>query len=73
MPFNPSAFRELRDEVGVNQIGFAELLDISQSLVSFFERGEKRPSLETLDRIYTLARSRGYDNLIFYVPPEIKR
>lgn len=45
--------RELRKERGLSQRALAELLHISQSAYSRYERGQRDPMIET---VYTLAR-----------------
>lgn len=45
--------RELRKERGLSQRALAELLHISQSAYSRYERGQQNPTIET---VYTLAR-----------------
>jgi transcriptional regulator with XRE-family HTH domain len=45
--------RDARRRAGLTQTGLAELTGTSQATISAYERGEKEPTLATLDRLLT--------------------
>ena len=49
-----SRVRELRLQHKMTQEYLAELVDISPSFIGHIERGEKKPSLETMSRLTTV-------------------
>ena len=51
MPKFCDRFRQLRNQKGLTQMELSKLLKISKSSVNMYERGEREPSLETLELI----------------------
>lgn len=51
--------RDLREALGISQIAYAELLGMSQSIISKLEAGHLPPSLMAFLRAYRLARMNG--------------
>jgi putative transcriptional regulator len=60
----PQQIRGLRSKTGVSQVEFARLLNVTESTVSKWERGEKRPSGPTL-RLLQIVAVKGVE--ILYV------
>ena len=58
-----SRVRELRLQHKMTQEYLAELVDISPSFIGHIERGEKKPSLETMSRL-TMVLDTSMDYLI---------
>lgn len=65
LPANPKhaetarLMRDLREALGISQIAYAELLDMSQSIISKLEAGHLPPSLKAFLRAYRAARGLG--------------
>jgi putative transcriptional regulator len=57
-PISGEQIRALREREGVSQSVFANYLNVTASLVSKWERGEKRPSGPAL-KLLTLVEQRG--------------
>lgn len=51
MPNFNTQLRALRQEAGLSQQEFANRMGLSKSSINMYERGEREPSLDTLDRI----------------------
>lgn len=51
MPKFSERLKQLRTDAGLSQMDFAKLIKLSKSSVNMYERGEREPSLETLERI----------------------
>jgi putative transcriptional regulator len=56
----PSAIRRIRDKAGMSQAIFALALNVTPSLVSQWERGEKKPSGPSL-KLLNLADKKGVE------------
>ena len=48
--------RRLRKSSGLNQVSFADKMDVSQSTVASWENGTRRPDIDTLCKIANLFR-----------------
>ena len=59
----PEAIREIREQSGMSQAIFARALNVTTSLVSKWERGEKKPGGPSL-KLLTLARTKGIDAIL---------
>lgn len=59
----PDAIRQIREEARMSQATFALALNVTTSLVSKWERGEKRPSGPSL-KLLALADSKGIDAIL---------
>ncbi len=57
-PLNPEQIKAIRDKENVSQTVFANYLNVTSSLVSKWERGEKRPSGASL-KLLTLVEKNG--------------
>jgi putative transcriptional regulator len=62
-PLSPSAIRAIRRQAGLSQALFATALNVPVSLVSQWERGEKKPSGPSL-KLLDLVKSKGIDVLL---------
>jgi putative transcriptional regulator len=56
-PFQPDEIRDLRLREGVSQAVFARYLNVTTSLVSQWERGEKHPQGASLKLLTLVARN----------------
>ncbi|HHV08301.1 MAG TPA: helix-turn-helix transcriptional regulator, partial [Firmicutes bacterium] len=54
MKFRSDRLLELRKQKGLSQAELAQHLDVSQSLVSYYESGSKQPGYETLGKMANL-------------------
>lgn len=45
------ALRAMREQLGLSQEGFADLVDLDRSYIGGIERGERNPTLRTILRI----------------------
>lgn len=59
----PEAIRRIRDKAGMSQAIFALALNVTPSLVSQWERGEKKPSGPSL-KLLNLADKKGVDAIL---------
>lgn len=59
----PSAIRRIRDKAGMSQAIFALALNVTPSLVSQWERGEKKPSGPSL-KLLNLADKKGVEAIL---------
>lgn len=59
----PSAIRRIRDEAKMSQAIFALTLNVTPSLVSQWERGEKKPSGPSL-KLLNLADKKGVEAIL---------
>ena len=59
-PLDPEAIRRIRGQAGMSQAIFALTLNVTPSLVSQWERGEKRPSGPSL-KLLNLADKKGVE------------
>jgi putative transcriptional regulator len=57
-PLKPKQIQSIREREGVSQTVFANYLNVTASLVSQWERGEKRPSGASL-KLLTLVEKKG--------------
>ena len=57
-PFTPREIKAIRDREHVSQTVFANYLNLTPSLISKWERGEKKPSGASL-KLLTLVQKRG--------------
>ena len=62
-PLAPDDIRSIREEAGMSQAVFAMALNVTTSLVSQWERGEKKPSGPSL-KLLSLARRKGIDAIL---------
>jgi putative transcriptional regulator len=62
-PLDPEAIRRIRSQAGMSQAIFALTLNVTPSLVSQWERGEKRPSGPSL-KLLNLADKKGVDAIL---------
>lgn len=62
-PLSAQAIRSLRLEAKVSQTLLARYLNVAESLVSQWERGEKKPSGPSL-KLLSLAKSKGIESII---------
>ncbi|MGH2342923.1 helix-turn-helix domain-containing protein [Segnochrobactraceae bacterium EtOH-i3] len=60
---DPDAIRAIREQSGMSQAIFARALNVTTSLVSKWERGEKKPGGPSL-KLLTLARTKGIDAIL---------
>ena len=58
LPFQPEEIKAIREKEHVSQAVFANYLNVTSSLVSKWERGEKRPSGASL-KLLSLVRKNG--------------
>ena len=58
----PAAIQRIRDEAGMSQRVFALTLNVTPSLVSQWERGEKKPSGPSL-KLLNLADKKGVETI----------
>jgi putative transcriptional regulator len=59
----PEEIRRIRELAGMSQAVFAMVLHVTKSLVSQWERGEKRPSGPSL-KLLALAARKGIDAIL---------
>lgn len=59
-PLKPEEIKAIREKEQVSQTVFANYLNVTSSLVSKWERGEKRPSGASL-KLLTLVEKKGLD------------
>jgi putative transcriptional regulator len=59
----PGAIKRIRDEAGMSQSVFALTLNVTPSLVSQWERGEKKPSGPSL-KLLNLADKKGVEAIL---------
>ena len=57
-PLSPDQIRAIREEAGASQGVFARHLNVSPSVVSQWERGERKPSGTSL-KLLTLVKNKG--------------
>ncbi len=62
-PLQPEDIRRIRDQAQMSQAVFAMALNVTTSLVSQWERGEKKPSGPSL-KLLCLARRKGIDAIL---------
>ncbi|MCZ8098093.1 MAG: DNA-binding transcriptional regulator [Burkholderiales bacterium] len=62
-PLVPEEIRDIRDNANMSQSVFAKVLNVTTSLVSQWERGEKKPSGPSL-KLLSLARRKGIDAIL---------
>lgn len=62
-PLAPQDIRAIREEAQMSQAIFALALNVTTSLVSQWERGEKRPSGPSL-KLLALAKAKGVDAIL---------
>ncbi len=62
-PLEPDAIRQIRETSQMSQAVFARALNVTTSLVSKWERGEKRPSGPSL-KLLNLAGRKGIDAIL---------
>ena len=56
-PFSPRQIKKLRESAKVSQTVFARYLNVTPSLVSQWERGEKHPSGSSLKLLTLVAKN----------------
>ena len=61
--FDPAAIKAIREEAGFSQATFALALNVTTSLISKWERGEKKPSGPSL-KLLALAKTKGIDAIL---------
>lgn len=61
--FEPDAIKAIREEAGFSQATFALALNVTTSLISKWERGEKKPSGPSL-KLLALAKAKGIDAIL---------
>jgi putative transcriptional regulator len=61
--FDPAAIRRIRDSAQMSQTIFALALNVTPSLVSQWERGEKKPSGPSL-KLLNLAEKKGVEAIL---------
>jgi putative transcriptional regulator len=61
--FTPSRIRKIRAKAHLSQAAFALTLNVTKTLVSQWERGEKRPSGPSA-KLLTLADKKGIDAIL---------
>jgi transcriptional regulator with XRE-family HTH domain len=54
--FDASSIRKIRDELGINQGGLAEMLDVPLNTVSRWEKGENAPDAKKMAALYSVAK-----------------
>lgn len=62
-PMKPSTIRTLRQKAKMSQATFASALNVTPSLVSQWERGEKKPSGPSL-KLLSLIKRKGIDAIL---------
>ena len=62
-PLAPAAIRRIRDDAGMSQAIFALALNVTPSLISQWERGEKKPSGPSL-KLLNLADKKGVETIL---------
>ncbi len=62
-PLEPEAIRRIRGKAGMSQAIFALTLNVTPSLVSQWERGEKKPSGPSL-KLLNLADKKGVEAIL---------
>jgi putative transcriptional regulator len=62
-PLDSEAIRRIRDKAGMSQAIFALALNVTPSLVSQWERGEKKPSGPSL-KLLNLADKKGVEAIL---------
>jgi putative transcriptional regulator len=62
-PLKPNAIRSIRSKARMSQAVFATALNVSTSLVSQWERGEKKPSGPSL-KLLALVKNKGIDAIL---------
>ena len=62
-PLDPEAIRAIRETAQMSQAVFAKALNVTASLVSKWERGEKRPGGPSL-KLLALANRKGIDAIL---------
>lgn len=62
-PLEPEAIRQIREASSMSQAVFAKALNVTASLVSQWERGEKKPSGPSL-KLLNLAERKGIDAIL---------
>lgn len=62
-PLPPEAIKRIRDAANMSQAIFAMALNVTTSLVSQWERGEKKPSGPSL-KLLSLAAHKGIEAII---------
>ncbi|WP_327796376.1 helix-turn-helix domain-containing protein [Methylobacterium radiotolerans] len=62
-PLPPEAIKRIRDTANMSQAIFAMALNVTTSLVSQWERGEKKPSGPSL-KLLSLAAHKGIEAII---------
>lgn len=62
-PMKPSTIRSLRQKSKMSQATFASALNVTTSLVSQWERGEKKPSGPSL-KLLSLVKRKGIDAIL---------
>lgn len=62
-PLSPEEIRAIREAAQMSQAVFAMALNVTTSLVSQWERGEKKPSGPSL-KLLSLARRKGIDAIL---------
>ncbi len=62
-PLGPAAIRQIREANSMSQAVFARALNVTVSLVSKWERGEKKPSGPSL-KLLNLAERKGIDAIL---------
>jgi putative transcriptional regulator len=62
-PLEPGDIRRIRDQANMSQAIFALTLNVTPSLVSQWERGEKRPSGPSL-KLLNLADKKGVETIL---------
>ncbi len=84
MPFVPAHVRMLRKQLKMTLDAFGSdlgrhMFDGNGENISFcgntvvnWESGRSRPTIRTLDALYTYAASKGYSDVQFYVPPSLR-
>jgi len=53
--------KKIRYLLNVNQTELAELLNVSRSLINYFENGKKNPSTQTFKKLNDLIKERNLD------------
>ncbi|WP_342151111.1 DNA-binding transcriptional regulator [Methylorubrum sp. SB2] len=62
-PLSPEAIRQVRETAKMSQALFARALNVTVTLVSQWERGERRPSGPSL-KLLSLAAHKGIDTIL---------
>ena len=63
----PQRLKSLREMIGITQDDFAKRLDVSRPTISYYEKGERTPDIDFLDRVHdvtgcSVAYLLGYSN-----------